>query len=110
MTVRQTRSTIERGRANSQQGQKPGDADMLSSIGPPPGWEPTPTRLQVMRQAISDARRRQLAGREGVETLVLHKIGRQWSCHCPTCGRVFKASERHQARGKTIDHMAREHR
>lgn len=110
MTVRQSRATLDGGRANSRQGQQAGDADYLNSIGPPASYQPTPTRLQIARQAVSDARRAQLAGREGVETLVLHKLGNTWGCHCPQCGRVFKASQRHHARSKTIDHMVKEHR
>ena len=85
------------------------DDPIPNGVGPPPGWEPTPTRLQQQRQQISDARRAQLAGKEGVETLRLDKHGNAWACHCPKCGRVFKASQRHHARSKTIDHLVKGH-
>lgn len=112
MTVRQTRSTIERGRANSQQGQKPGDADNLSSIGPPPGWEPTPTRLQEWRQRVSDARRAQLTGGTTMKIDEIQVVSRhgKYAAICPFCRIRLVKDSRANARSKMVDHIAREHR
>ncbi len=110
--VRQSRATLDRGRANSHQGQQPGDAGDISGIGPPPGWEPTPTRLQQLRQQISDARRAQINGGTSTKIDEIQVVARhgKYAAICPFCRIRLVKDSRANARSKMVDHIAREHR
>lgn len=70
------------------------------------------TKLQLMRQRVSEARRVQLAAQDKRATTEINvtEIGaRRYVSHCNACGREFQASQRNHARGKLVDHLARDH-
>ena len=71
-----------------------------------------PTKLQLMRQRVSEARRVQVAAqdkRARTEINVTEVGARRYVSHCNACGREFQATSRQQARGKLVDHLARDH-